>query len=345
MKRIKRFDFARAVVETRILERNMIPLSAFESMLSMANVEDIQTQLRSAGYPMERQELERNNFDDLLRISMERFVEEIITISPDPAYLDIFCLEYDIYNIKCLLLKSQKDSQFEGSSISIPRERAQCYAALAAGEPLGIGAGDYFTALYEEMKELQAEEGSKAVQEELDRRYYGRLLEIAKASEIEQYTKYAKAKVDFYNILVMLRMRRIAARHAIDLPKEAFDKMYERIVIAGGLIPKEDVIDMHAKSNDQLILLFDSTPYRTYLLDGMLSYGYDMELSGMEKQMDNYLTELLKESQYTSLGPEPVLGYLHGRRMEILNFRLVLTSVFLGVPAHTVRERLRECYA
>lgn len=343
MKRVNRFDFATAVVETRVLERHMIENGAFEKMLSDKNVDAIKQALREAGYRgIDVETLNRDNFDVLLRASMEHFAKQIYAISPDKDCLDLFGLEYDIFNIKCLLMSKTPNVAFEGSLIHIPHERSHRYEALSQGDE--VRSNDFFEGLYANMQALQKQEGTKAVQEALDRVYYQRLIEVATVSRIELFEKYAKAKVDFYNLLCIMRVQRIAMRHSIQVGAEEYSRLYDKLLIDGGAMPVSQVRELHGQSIDKWMLFCDGTPYRQHLVEGMQSYRYDNVLAFMEKRMDDYLTQLVREKQFTALGPEALLGYLHGRKIEILNFRLVLTSIFLGVPPHIVRERLRECY-
>ena len=43
-------------------------------------------------------------------------------------------------------------------------------------------------------------------------------------------------------------------------------------------------------------------------------------------------------------GPPPLIGYLLGSEYEVRNLRILLAGLEAGLPAATLRERMRESY-
>lgn len=345
MNESKRQSFATAVVQIRAMEKQMIPSLALDDLLANPSAAHIEAILRDSGYDnISRASLSRMNFDTLLREALELFSSQVLAITPDREILDLLFLEHDIYNISALLMHDDPNVSFDGDLVRIPADRSARYRLL--NQKADIPREDsWYEALFVQAESLYRQSGSKAVQELLDQCYYRQLLSIAQRTGIPLCMAYAQAKIDFYNILCVLRIQRIA-QHQNPAPDEGrIQALYRRILVNGGAIAPDTVKELYQMTVPQMMLLLDGTIYRQHLLDGIHAYSFSKDLSSLEKCMDDYLTELMRKHQFVALGPEPLLGYLHGRWIETMNIRLILTALFWGVPVQVVSERLRESYA
>lgn len=343
MVKIKGQEYARAVVETRGLEKKMLPRDTLEALLDAKESQEVTRILKGKGYPgIPKEGIHRGNFDRVLRRAMEVFAEEIDQICPQQDFLDLIYFEHDIYNMKALLMSKDHQIGFEGDMMKIPASRVAHYEALASGEV--TPSQNYYDQLFIEAQELYQRKGAKKLQEMLDKAYFQHLLQVAEDAGVTLFKDYAKAKVDFYNLCMVLRLERMGARLALSDVDATIIGLLERLLVPGGTIPLESLKEMWGKGINERILFVDGTVYRKYLVEGIYGYSFNKDLAPLEKKMDDYLTHLVKEKQYVALGPEALLGYLHGRTIEILNIRLILASVLLGVPRHIVKERLRESY-
>lgn len=343
MREAERLSFAQAVVETRGMEKKLIHMETLNAVLAKQDLAKLEAALQAGGYHwIEKGVLRRDNYDDLLRLEMESFAAEVVALSPDKAVMDVLFLEYDLYNIKALLLRYDPMVFFDSHLIRIPPEREARYRLIAGGEEAQPDCP--YEQLYVRAMQLQADQGPKAVQEMLDKAYFERLLSIARNAGVPLCTAYVQAKVDFYNILSVLRLRRIVKAGGQPVDAQSVQARLDSLHIPGGSVAWEKIREMYRMPVEEMLLLLDGTAYRRYLLEGVSAFDYSQELSLLEKRMDDYITGIMREKRHTALGPEALLGYLHGRRIELMNVRLILTSILLGVPKHTVSERLRESY-
>ena len=207
MNESKRLAYATAVVETRVLEKRMIDRDLMEKLLQEQSPRGIEAALRTAGFRgITPGTLDKDNFDALLREALEGFAQEMLEIAPEPEVLDLLFLEHDIFNIKAILMHRAPVIRFESGLTHIPAGRAARYRLLAEGaEPEDA----FFEALFAQA--LHLEKGAKAVQEMLDQRYFEALARVAAQSGAPLCLQYARAKIDFYNILSMLRLARMAS--------------------------------------------------------------------------------------------------------------------------------------
>ena len=63
-----------------------------------------------------------------------------------------------------------------------------------------------------------------------------------------------------------------------------------------------------------------------------------------ERMCDDYLMSYVKEAQYKTLTPEPLVGYILGKETEIKCVRIIMTCKLNNIDSETIKERVREAY-
>lgn len=343
MKSLDRNRFLKPVVETRILEKGLLARESFEKMLLAQDFRQIRSLLLAAGYSLLFAEgTTEVQVPALLDECMADFLEEILHISPPEAtqYLDLLFLDYDIHNIQAALMREQEGTHAANRPIPLSRERAARYEALLGGAQ--AEADDAYALLLRGAKQ-KYQESPLAAQQWLDGEYFKRLCAVAATSGIPLFVEYAQAKVDFYNTLLLLRLRRMqAASPGVAVGETR--RLYEELVAGGGAIERDFLFDLFGLAPEEMARKLDQTPYRRTLRVGVAHYGFERDTALLEKDMDDYLTRRIRAYRYTPIGPEPLFGYLHARRMEIINLRLIFAVRLHGLPESAARERLREAY-
>lgn len=343
MKTLDRNQFLKPVVEARILEKRLLSRESFDKMLQAQAYKQIRALLLLAGYSLLFTEgVEEGQAPALLNDCMADFIDEILHISPPNAtkYLDLLLLEYDLHNIQAALMRRAEGAHFANRAIALPRERSQRYEAMLAGAE--APQGDPYARLLRGA-EREYQKSPRAAQQWLDGEYFKRLLTLAGASGIPLFEAYAKAKADFYNILLLLRLRRMQAL-SIGIAEADALRLYKELIARGGEIEQAFLVDIFRLGPEEMARKLDQTPYRRTLSEGVARYGYGRETAILERDMDDYLTRLARTYRHTPIGPEPLFGYLHARRMELINLRLVFAVRLQGLPVSEGRERLRETY-
>jgi len=68
-------------------------------------------------------------------------------------------------------------------------------------------------------------------------------------------------------------------------------------------------------------------------------------LTVLEREYDNYLTRMIAQAKYISLGIEPLVGYLIAKEIECKTLRIILVGKVNNVSIIKLKERLRRAYA
>ena len=334
--------FLMPVVQTRSLEKHLLTDEAFKRLMGDAN--SAGAVLSKAGYKNFPQIIiDDTRIHRLLNEYLSGFIEEVLDFSP-PEFsecLDILLLDTDIHNIGAALeLKAQGDLSVN-SIIPIPRTRSSIYKALAGGRAADK-RNAYHVSLFAQAADMYKLSPRRA-QAWLDLEYFRRIIEVAENSRIPLFADYARSKADFYNILTLLRLKRMCTLYS-EVSSKDTQELYSRIIAKGGFLEEDFLLELFPLSADLLISKLETTRYYRIMTAGVRHYSYDMDVSQLELSMDNYLTKLCRDKKYTAIGPEPLFGYIHARKTEITNLHLIFAVLLQGLPEHTARERLRDSY-
>ena len=79
--------------------------------------------------------------------------------------------------------------------------------------------------------------------------------------------------------------------------------------------------------------------------DGKISPDAPKEsITALELWCDNQLISYLRQARYITFGLEPVFAFLVGKQFEAQAVRMILSGLRHGIPADSLRERMRDLY-
>ena len=104
------------------------------------------------------------------------------------------------------------------------------------------------------------------------------------------------------------------------------------------------VMESFSDNEDNVARYFIRSPYHKSLIRLNDIYTRDRDFALMEKEMDNILISILRESRYSTLSVEPVIAFTLAMEFELRNIKLIIESRNSNVPETVIKERLRSTY-
>ena len=102
---------------------------------------------------------------------------------------------------------------------------------------------------------------------------------------------------------------------------------------------------LRGKSNPGAVITrFRYTDYHRAVSQGMESFKKTGSLFALEREIDNQLTETIKNAKYKAFGLEPLVGFMVAKEIEIRIIRLILTCKQLGSKTEEIKQRMRLSY-
>jgi V/A-type H+-transporting ATPase subunit C len=168
------------------------------------------------------------------------------------------------------------------------------------------------------------------------------LEKILKDFPSEFLQDYLMHLIDMYNIKTFLRL------YILGEPREELQKK----LACGGFIKKEDFLVLYSQDLPAFLnrLEYVNKHYRIidyafYLAEAIKKMQQDNSFVALEKEINDFLIQMLKPAKYFIFGPEPVLAYYFAKINEINLMRMIILAKINNLPVSLVKERLNSVYA
>lgn len=326
--------YAYAVGRVRSLETNLLDQGRFERMIEAPSVQEALKVLAESHYASALADLATSlDFEEMLGESLKSVFALILGLAPRPALIAMLALRYDLHNLKVLL-----KAHFLGvkSELLIPvgtLDLTQLAAAVNEEDFRDLPSG-IREAVEETVEDFSLRRDPQAIDLNLDRALYASLQASARAEGSSYLLRLFKIQVDLVNIKTLLRVQRMG------LDRDFLKKG----LLPGGNLDGDRLLGVLEESPDSLINVMAMSEYAELVAEGVRAWVDSGSAARLEKLSDDYVTAYLGQGKWTPFGPEPLIGYLWAREMEMKNIRLVMVGKINRLPAAAIRGRLRNVY-
>ena len=268
----------------------------------------------------------------LLAVLREAYTE-VETSVPEPAVFRYFRYPYDCHNLKAAIKCevrgiSAADILFDFGTVPA----ADVEPLLREGKPDAFPPS--MAAAVPAAKEAYDKTGDpRRIDTVLDRACYEDMLSAATAAGDEVLLGWLKAKIDLVNILVCLRILRMA----MGKPGRAF---LEEALLPGGTLNADFFTSLYDGGEAYLWEVISRTPYAALTqVEGEMR-----SLSAVERAADDVYMTLVRKDARTPFGAAVAGGYLVGCETAVKNIRILLAAKDAGLSSEIIRERIRVSY-
>ena len=309
----------------------MLSRDKAEHMLDTATVEEAARQLTESGYE-DMSGFSIKGIEDALSARRADVFRELAALVPDYEVLDLFRLKYDYHNAK-VLIKSDAMLQDDSSLLSESGRIATDHMRKLFQEDRLRDLPGILGSAAQEAKNLLARSSNPQLSDfALDKAYFSELQQLAESLDSDYARGYVAILADSTNLRSAVRIQRMGK-----------DIGYLREALVPGGSVSEDRISAGI-SGEGIAALFTGTG-----LSKAAQLGADAaaggKLTDFELACDNAVAAYLADARRASFGEECVIAYIAATESELTAVRMILTGRLAGVPADTIRERLRDLYA
>lgn len=327
-------DFLYISASLRCQENSLLSRERMERMLEARTNDEAAKVLMECGYkdlePLTAQSLTRS----LDQARAETFAE-LAKYAPNTDIVDVFRIKYDYHNAKALIKAAVTGQNVAGMLIDAGRYSLD---AITAATRLGDEEAPN-TALTEAMQKavteavdvLAATADPQKSDFLLDKACYGEMLETAVRSRSSFLLGYVKLQIDAANLKAAVRCLRMG--------KDA--EFLKRVLLPGGNISEEEVLTATLSGGNLENTFFGDLQEAARIGTAAISGGRQTEF---EKAVDNALGAYLKGSHMVPFGDAVLIAFAAAKENEITAARIIMSGRLSGVPADSIRERLRDSY-
>ena len=328
-------DYLYGSARVRSLENAIVGRERLNLLLDCKNSDELVDRLREYGMepisdPNSGKFLREDTLLQILRDTYS-ILQEML---PDDKALRLWLYPYDCNNLKAAL-----KCFFRGID---PIPMMFDFGTVAVSDVIAMVENGTFESMPFAMKsaaETAVKEYAKTKNPQLidlllDRACYADMLSAAGESGVAFASNIVRKKIDLTNILITVRILRMNSGEVGRL-------LYEDALIDGGYLSRSQLKEWFLAGEE---MLWDRLLYSEYsrLAESVLKT--DSSLTAVERCIDDYLMERIKEVKLVPYGAEVMISYLFAREYEVRNLRIVFAGKEAGLPTETIRERIRESY-
>lgn len=329
-KKRKDTDYLCLSAQIRSMERNLLDHARMERMLEAPSVEEAARLLTELGYesfdPHSDRELNRS----LLARRVALFAE-LGRYAPEPEIIDVFKLKYDYHNIKTIIKSRGSDV----TALLVDAGRVSTDELVRRHQESGSWEflNPAMEAAAREGERVLAETGDPQRSDALmDRAFYAEMLALAEGTKCPYLERYVRTAIDAANLRSVIRTLRMGRSAAF----------LKEFLFPGGSVSLDAVLS--AAVNGDVERVFHAGPLQEAARVGEEAVQNGASLTAFEKLCDDAVLSQAGAARRIPFGVEVVIGYVAAREAELTNVRIIMTGRMAGIPAATIRERLRESY-
>lgn len=331
-----RIDYVQGVVQTRILEKELLTNVKFEQLIEAENTDDLWRHLKTTAYAnlLQERHYTDEQFEQFLNDALQWEYERMYEITLDRKFIHFLQLKYDYFNLKVLckeqLLKEDLTHLYLPLGTIATEELTLAYEEGSLNEVNKA----YSKAIRRVLTHYEKNHDPQWIEILLDQFYMEHLYKLAEQLDLPLFQQYVRAKIDFVNMKTVLRVQKQA--HNMDF--------LEKVLLKYGEIEEEKLLYSLNDSPTELIRKYKHENIGPHLVKALEVYEKDKQLTVLEKAMDNYLLRTIDDAKYIHFGPEPLMAYMLKKEAEIKNLRLIFISKLNKVSVDKINERMRVVY-
>jgi len=322
-----------SVARIKVLEKRILNDDKIDRMLSSNDAGGafkVLIDSEYGGIPAENP----RDFEQMIKNELKDSYSLINRITPDEELSDVFILRYDYQNAKAYL-----KMRLSGTDVDNAVTDAGKYDAKELREMIfehdTKGLPDHLAkAIDEALKQLNIGITPQELDTLMDTAYTNYCVDLADRKKSKFLLEYIQTKIDFTNVLMMLRVRKMEAD--FDLFAAAYDE--------GGIIDFKTFKKAYSQSDEAVPKFFRNTRYGAKLekkIEEAISGGHTWVFG---KYLDNTLASIVGKYNDNLFSVEPVIGYLLAKENEARVIRMIMTGKLNNMSQDAIKERLRDIY-
>ncbi len=326
-------DYAQSVVLSKVYEKRMLGKAKIDRMIDAKDEKEAFKILMDSEYSKSANNVyDVYGYVTLLNQETARVRTIAEELLQDERILEIMTLKYDYHNIKIIVKSLFSNKDLTDKFIQSKNANPQTMLAQVKAEKYINLKDEFAIAIKEAIADYEKNNDPQMIDIILDKHYFQHMLKLSSELEIEYFTKYIKAKIDFYNVETLLRIKRMN-KNTIFAEKVIFD---------GGNIERNKLIGLLQADLDKITMSLKAETTGKYIVKGLDEYRKTGSLFKLEKQNKAYFNELNKDARFITFGPEPIISYILSKEDEIDKVRFILVGKLNNISSDIIRERLGE---
>lgn len=332
---MKAMQFTQVIPRLRVLETRLLDKAKIDRMIDSDSAEAAIKVLQETEYANVMSEVKRaEDYEIILSSELKRIYNEMYSMSPSRALIDLMGIKYDYHNIKVIIKGMILEKDFSNLLIPVGVNEINKLKYSIENNELSGFAPIMKKAIEEAIEDYNSKKDPQRIDIIIDKYMFEDMKLIAKEIDDKFADKYVKSLIDLTNVKTLLRVKK----------QNKSREFLLSVVIDGGSIDKETLAALLTDSVENIPGKLSYTDYVDVLKSGVEEYSKNGSAGLLEKLIDNYIMDMMKDAKLIPFGIEPVLAYIYAKETEIKVIRIIMVGKLNNIAGEVIRERLRDIY-
>ena len=283
--------------------------------------------------------LESCGYADVLAVGLDKVLNdrraavfsELEALAPKDGVVPLFRMRYDYHNAKTIVKAEAVGADPAPLLSGAGRADAQALKSAYETGEAGSVPQALLTAMQAARDALSRSADPQLADLILDRAYFAEYNAASAQVGSAFLTGYAQLQSDSANLRAAVRARR--------MHKDA--AFVKTVLVPGGSVPETAICQAFAQDEPFAPLFANTTLFSAAQAGDESQTG---ALTAFERLCDNTLAAYFAKAKSVVFGEQVVIAYLCALENEISAARMIISGLQAGLPADTIRARLRDLY-
>lgn len=330
-----KMKFSQVIPRIRVYETKLLDKSKLDRMIDSNSAGEALKVLQETEYGSFMSNVKRDeDYEIILSEELKRLFNVMYDISPVKSLVDLMSTKYDYHNIKVILKGMFLKEDLSYLLIHVGTLEVSKLKDSIQNMHLSDLELIMREATEEVMSSFENTHDPQMVDIILDKYMFKELRRIKNEIKDTFVDKYVVALIDSTNLKTLLRVK-----------KQNKDREFlTSVIIEGGSIDKDKILGMLNDDAQNIATKLVFSDYAEFIKSGIEYYIKTNSVSLLEKLVDNFIMDMMKNAKIIPFGVEPVLAYIYAKETEIKIIRIIMVGKLNNISAEVVRERLRDSY-
>ena len=323
------------IPKIRVYEKRLIDNVKFNRMLDLENIDEVLKFLSETVYGENiSDDINIYNYEQVLSLEFGRLFKSLKDIFDNKELINIFLKKYKYNNIKLMLKAKLLNVDLGDILFNIEDfDNEFIYTAIKTENYFSLPdeIGDL---VKKTLKDFEENKDPQRIDILIDKIMFGELLKESKNINSDFLTKYIQILIDVFNVKTLFRIKNLNLNRAL----------FDDVIVSGGNIALSNLKMIFSEPKENILNRFSMTNMYKYIKEGLENYVNSDDLNILDKELDDYLMEYLKNAKIITTGLAPIIGYINAKENEIKNIRIVLVGKINNVDSDSIKRRLRKNY-
>ncbi len=328
-------DYFYGSARVRALETELLGREALLHLTETATVNDAYALLEELGFSVESDQRQSQR-EAMLSMRLTRVYHEIAELTEEHpcAAFALWRYPYDCNNLKAAIKCFLRNRSCDGLLSSLGTVSEADATAAVQTDCFDLFPAQMAQAAADAVRLYAKTKNPQQIDLLLDKACYADMLDAAEQSGVAYAVELIKAKIDYANLVMCVRVMRMNSG-------EAGRALLYDALLDGGTLSFDFLMGLYDMEERQL---WERLLYTDYKRFSEAVGSVHPTLTVIECCADNAWMEKVKTAKFVACGPEVLIGYLLGVECEVRNLRVILAGKEAGLASQTVWERVRDSY-